>query len=142
MRHTLTRVALTCASAATMALTFPAADASAEPVDNPCNFTFAKGIYIQTGAVITGGQATCMPKPDSFHIDLRIEYYDGATWVTTANAGDSTRPDPFLNIAARDLECKTMSSYRGHATIWVGAYGGTFPEVDKYTDILNTGSCK
>ncbi|MFD9615456.1 hypothetical protein ACFWWS_39485 [Streptomyces sp. NPDC059083] len=140
MRHTLTRIALACATVATAALMLPATDACAQKTGNPCYFTFANGIYVQSGAVITGGQATCMPKPDTFHIDLRIEYYDGGNWVTTGTAGDSTRPDPFLNIGARDLECKTMSSYRGHAILWV-SYQGTFPPIDKYTDILNTGSC-
>lgn len=140
----MSRVVLACAASA-LALTAASAQASsvaAKPADNPCFFSFAQGIYVQHNAIVTGGQATCMPKPDSFHIDLRIEYFDGADWKVTAARDDNTRPDPFLNIAVSDLDCKKMSTYRGHAIIWV-AYQGTFDPVDKYTDRnLNTGDCE
>lgn len=109
------RMARTAIAAATFAAAFMAPAAHANAADgHRCTFTFSPATpVLVNGAVVVGGYAECHPAPDEFRLRLRLSFRPrGGDWVVRDLTSTTVQPNPYANVAVRDLEC-VPGVYRG-----------------------------
>ncbi len=124
-----TRIATMAVAAAAVLVASAAVVAHAAPEDaHRCVWSFEpSGPIVVAGAAVVGGYAQCNPAPEAFALRLRLFARSGSGWVLRDEATTTTIPNPWANLAVRDLDC-VSGGYRAEYDMAETAGGYTRQE--------------